>query len=220
MPKSHIPCQTQAEGVLHDEKLHGHGKLGQSQKALGRLGREGGHTFSGEKLVMSIYGGPAPHESCHKLKLIGWVINSVSMATPEYLRWSEPCMAAYRQEVRRLEEKFDGFELHHILRCNNEATEALAQLGLSRESPPLGVFAQDLFKPSIRLKEDTPAIAPGTSPSEGASVLAPGTSSGRQDPTVMLGAYPRASAKPSTPNLGQTKEMVAAVRLPSRETDW
>jgi ribonuclease HI len=25
-------------------------------------------------------------------------------------------MAAYRQEVRRLEEKFDGIELHHILR--------------------------------------------------------------------------------------------------------
>jgi ribonuclease HI len=25
-------------------------------------------------------------------------------------------MAAYWQEVRKLEEKFDGFELHHILR--------------------------------------------------------------------------------------------------------
>jgi ribonuclease HI len=25
-------------------------------------------------------------------------------------------MAAYQQEVRRLEEKFNGFELHHILR--------------------------------------------------------------------------------------------------------
>jgi ribonuclease HI len=28
----------------------------------------------------------------------------------------DPCMAAYRQEVRKLEEKFDSFELHHILR--------------------------------------------------------------------------------------------------------
>jgi hypothetical protein len=26
------------------------------------------------------------------------------------------CMAAYRHEVIRLEEKFDSFELHHILR--------------------------------------------------------------------------------------------------------
>jgi hypothetical protein len=25
------------------------------------------------------------------------------------------CMVAYRQEVRRLEERFDGFELNHIL---------------------------------------------------------------------------------------------------------
>jgi ribonuclease HI len=28
----------------------------------------------------------------------------------------DPRMAAYRQEARKLEEKFDGFELHHILR--------------------------------------------------------------------------------------------------------
>jgi ribonuclease HI len=27
----------------------------------------------------------------------------------------DSCMAAYRHEVRKLEEKFDGFELHHIL---------------------------------------------------------------------------------------------------------
>jgi ribonuclease HI len=31
------------------------------------------------------------------------------------LNCHDSCMAAYRQEVRRLEEKFDGFELHHIL---------------------------------------------------------------------------------------------------------
>jgi ribonuclease HI len=27
----------------------------------------------------------------------------------------DSCMAMYRQEVRKLEVKFDGFELHHIL---------------------------------------------------------------------------------------------------------
>jgi ribonuclease HI len=31
-----------------------------------------------------------------------------------------PHMAAYHQEVRNLEEKFDGFELHHILPRDNE----------------------------------------------------------------------------------------------------
>jgi hypothetical protein len=30
--------------------------------------------------------------------------------------YHDSCMAAYRQEVRKLEEKFDGFELHHIPR--------------------------------------------------------------------------------------------------------
>jgi ribonuclease H / adenosylcobalamin/alpha-ribazole phosphatase len=34
-------------------------------------------------------------------------------------------MAAYTQEVRKLEEKFDGFKLHHILRRDNEAADAL-----------------------------------------------------------------------------------------------
>jgi ribonuclease HI len=58
-------------------------------------------------------------------------------------------MAAYQQEVRRLEEKFDGFEFHHILRRDNESADALAQLGSHRESPPPGMFRQDLFKPSI-----------------------------------------------------------------------
>jgi ribonuclease HI len=37
-------------------------------------------------------------------------------------------MLAYRQEIRRLEEKLDGFELHHILQRDNEAADALAQL--------------------------------------------------------------------------------------------
>ena len=36
-------------------------------------------------------------------------------------------MAAYYQEVRRLEDKFDGLELNHILRRLNEAADALAK---------------------------------------------------------------------------------------------
>ena len=36
-------------------------------------------------------------------------------------------MAAYCQEVRRLEDKFNGLELNHIPRCLNEAADALAK---------------------------------------------------------------------------------------------
>jgi hypothetical protein len=35
-------------------------------------------------------------------------------------------MAAYCQEVRKLKEKFDGFEIHHILQCNKEVADTLA----------------------------------------------------------------------------------------------
>jgi hypothetical protein len=42
-----------------------------------------------EKAVMSIYGGSAPHESRHKLKLTGRAINTVSASVPEYLCWPE-----------------------------------------------------------------------------------------------------------------------------------
>jgi ribonuclease HI len=49
-------------------------------------------------------------------------------------------MVAYRQEVRKLEENFDRFELHHILRRDNEVVDALTRLGSSHESTPPGVL--------------------------------------------------------------------------------
>ena len=36
-------------------------------------------------------------------------------------------MVAYCQEVHQLEDKFDGLELNHILRCLNEVADALAK---------------------------------------------------------------------------------------------
>jgi ribonuclease HI len=49
--------------------------------------------------------------------------------------YRDPRMATYLKEVRKLEEKFDGFKLHHILRCDNEAVDALTLLESSREHP-------------------------------------------------------------------------------------
>ena len=40
-------------------------------------------------------------------------------------------MATYCQEVRRLEDKFDGLELNHIPRCLNDAADALAKATFS-----------------------------------------------------------------------------------------
>jgi hypothetical protein len=47
---------------------------------------------------MSIYSGPAPHKSQHKLKLTGRVINVVSPAVLEYLHWSESLITFDRMD--------------------------------------------------------------------------------------------------------------------------
>ena len=59
-------------------------------------------------------------------------------------------MAAYCQEVHRLEDKFDSLELNHIPRRLNEAADALAKAASSREPVPAGVFSNDQHKPSVR----------------------------------------------------------------------
>ena len=60
-------------------------------------------------------------------------------------------MAVYCQEVRQLEDKFDGLELNHIPRRLNEAADTLA---ITTSSPvPTGVFASDQYKPSVRYEE-------------------------------------------------------------------
>ncbi|XP_072150886.1 uncharacterized protein [Setaria viridis] len=42
-------------------------------------------------------------------------------------------MVAYYAEVQKLEEKFDGFKLYHVLRHDNFAADFLAKLTSSRE---------------------------------------------------------------------------------------
>jgi hypothetical protein len=90
----------------------------------------------------------------------------------------DSCMVAYCQEVRKFEEKFDGFELHHIPRCDNEMDDAIGRLRSSHEQPSLGVFRQDLDKPSIRFDEDGLAPASGTLPDGGNSIMTLGTNLG------------------------------------------
>ena len=58
-------------------------------------------------------------------------------------------MAAHCQEVRRLEDKFNGLELNHIPRRLNEAADALAKAASDRELVPTGVFSSDSHKPSV-----------------------------------------------------------------------
>jgi ribonuclease HI len=61
----------------------------------------------------------------------------------------DPKMVAYCQVVRRLEDKFNGLELNHIVRCYNEEEDQLAKMASGREAVPTGVFANDLYEHSV-----------------------------------------------------------------------
>ena len=63
-------------------------------------------------------------------------------------------MDAYCKAVRRLEDKFDGLDLNHVLRKFNETTDALANMASEWATVPSDVFVSDLHKPSIDYKED------------------------------------------------------------------
>ena len=64
-----------------------------------------------------------------------------------------PLMAAYCQEVCKLEDKFLGIELHHVPRKDNDAADFLAKLAARREPSPSGVFINDVHEPSTRVLE-------------------------------------------------------------------
>jgi hypothetical protein len=53
-------------------------------------------------------------------------------------------MDAYVQEVRKLENKFSGLEVHHVLSEHNVGTNILSKLGSTRAQVPPGVFVQKL----------------------------------------------------------------------------
>jgi hypothetical protein len=59
-------------------------------------------------------------------------------------------MDAYVQEVRKLENKFFGLEVHHVIREHNIGADILSKLGSTRSQVPAGVFIQELKQPSIK----------------------------------------------------------------------
>jgi hypothetical protein len=61
------------------------GALSKGKKHEGDPGKKGVSPFPREEAVMTIYGGPVPHESRRKLKVMSREVNVVSPATPMYL---------------------------------------------------------------------------------------------------------------------------------------
>jgi hypothetical protein len=58
-------------------------------------------------------------------------------------------MGKYYTTVRKLEDKFEGLEFHHVERDRNAAEDALSKLGSSRAQVPPRVFVQEVPRPSI-----------------------------------------------------------------------
>jgi hypothetical protein len=59
-------------------------------------------------------------------------------------------MDAYVQEVHKLENKFSGLEVHHVIQEHNVGADILSKLGSTRAQVPTGVFVQELKQPSIK----------------------------------------------------------------------
>jgi ribonuclease HI len=64
---------------------------------------------------------------------------------------SNDSIGKYCTAVRKLEDKFEGLEFHHVERDHNEAADALSKLGSRRTQVPPGVFVQEVLRPSIPL---------------------------------------------------------------------
>jgi hypothetical protein len=84
-------------------------------------------------------------------------------------------MEAYRDEVRRLEDKFYGLELNHIARRYNETTDELAKIASGRTTVPPDVFSRDIHQPSIKT-DDTPEPEEASAQPEEASAHPEGAS--------------------------------------------
>ena len=61
-------------------------------------------------------------------------------------------MDAYVEEIRKLENKFSGLEIHYVDRDNNMEADVLSKLGSTRATVPLGVFVHELHHPSVRVQ--------------------------------------------------------------------
>ena len=68
-------------------------------------------------------------------------------------------MDAYVEEIRNLENKFAGLEIHHVDRDDNVGADVLSKLGSTRAVVPPGVFVHELHHPSVKVQSQQAADA-------------------------------------------------------------
>jgi hypothetical protein len=87
-------------------------------------------------------------------------------------------MIAYRAMYDKLEGDFEGCEVTHISRESNEEADNLANLGSKCLPIPLGVFFEEIFERSIKIK---PAIDPALATRSGAKQTNSTPAAGTED---------------------------------------
>jgi hypothetical protein len=97
-------------------------------------------------------------------------------------------MIAYHAMYNKLEGNFEGCEVTHIGRESNEEVDNLANIGSKCLPIPLGVFFEEIFERSIKIK---PAIDPALATRSGANQPSSTPAAGTEDlsketATVML----------------------------------
>ena len=68
-------------------------------------------------------------------------------------------MDTYVEEIRKLENKFAGLEIHYVDRDNNMGADLLSKLGSTRAAIPPGVFVHELHHPSVQVQSQQAADA-------------------------------------------------------------
>jgi ribonuclease HI len=75
-------------------------------------------------------------------------------------------MDAYIAEIRKLENKFSGLEIHHVIPDNNVGADVLSKLGSDRADVPPRVFVHELHHPSIKIPNQCTIAQDPTEPTE------------------------------------------------------
>jgi hypothetical protein len=99
------------------------------------------------KYVLQILWAVSNNEAEYRLRLA--VSLGIKRVNKEW-DCNKETMDAYVQEVRKLESKFSGLEVHYVLREHNVGVDILSKLGSTRAQVPPGVFIQELKQPSIK----------------------------------------------------------------------
>ena len=85
-------------------------------------------------------------------------------------------MIAYRAMYDKLEGNFEGCEVTHIGRESNREADNLANIGSKCLPIPPGVFFEEIFERSVKIKPVTdPALATRSGAQQGSTTLAAGT---------------------------------------------